>query len=165
MVWELFRGLGLPQRDVFGLDCSRHAMGPSDFCGFHGFHKRFALYLPEKSTKPMSWTTAVPWVACMYANWVWRCDGPSFALAGFIRLDGFHEGFARYCSWKFEVHCPGGLVRTWVGHMHANSAQRFPYTQKSRSRWLVHCRSASTIHALKAPMPTWRGTMWIHWKS
>ena len=71
MVWEPFRGLGLPQRDVFGLDCSKHAMGPSDFCGFHGFHKDFAIY----------------------------------------------------CSWKFEVHGPGGLVCTWVGNMHANSAQ------------------------------------------
>ena len=101
-VWELFGALGAPQRDVFGLDCPRHAMGPSDFCGFIGFHKRFAIYLQDKSTKPISWTTALPWVACMYASWVWRCDGQSLAPAEFSSSQVTTPKFEKLSSDNFE---------------------------------------------------------------
>ena len=147
MVWERFCALGAPQRDVFG----------PDLWGMPWIHVISADFFDSISVLQYICYT-------LYASLVWWCGGQSVASADFSGFHGFHMDFAIYCSWKFEVHCPGGLVCTWVGSMHANSAQRFPYTSKSRSRWPVQCRSASTIHALKASMPTWRGTMWIQWK-
>ena len=79
-----------------------------------------------------------------------RCDGPTFAPMAFIGLHGFHMRFSMYCIENIEAHGPGAMLRTWVGHMHANSKKFFFIKPKAEKLMALQCRSAHTIHAIKS---------------